>query len=98
MTTGGCLCGAVRFEVESFSGGIFKCHCSKCRKSFGGASSAAAMAPEGGFHWLQGEESIALFEESPTFKRYFCPGCGSIRSPRHGPSLVVRPCYEQRVS
>ena len=58
MVTGGCLCGAVRFEVHEFSGGIFKCHCSKCRKAFGGASSAAALAPEAAFCWATGEEQI----------------------------------------
>jgi hypothetical protein len=84
MTTGGCLCGAVRFEVDEFSSGVFKCHCSKCRKAFGGASSAAALAQEDAFRWTQGEKTIATFSESPTFQRRFCPTCGSIL-PQHLP-------------
>jgi len=84
MTMGGCLCGAVRFEVKSFSSGVFKCHCSKCRKSFGGASSAVALAPESAFQWLQGQDSIALFRQGPTYGRCFCPACGCIL-PQHLP-------------
>lgn len=87
MTTGGCLCGAVRFEVDRFASGVFKCHCSKCRKAFGGASSAAALAKADAFRWTQGEQGIATFSESPTFLRRFCPTCGSIlpqHLPEHG--------------
>lgn len=84
MTTGGCLCGAVRFEVDEFSSGVFKCHCSKCRKAFGGASSAAVLAPQGAFRWTGGEQTIETFKESATFQRRFCPRCGSIL-PQHLP-------------
>ena len=78
MTTGGCLCGNVRFEVRDFSSGIFKCHCSKCRKAFGGASSAAALCPEGSFAWTRGEQGIREYRASSGFLRRFCPDCGSI--------------------
>lgn len=76
MTEGGCLCGAVRFAVEEFSSAIFKCHCSKCRKSFGGASSAAAFAGADKFCWLQGEAGVLEFTSASGFKRRFCPTCG----------------------
>lgn len=82
MVEGGCLCGAVRFAVSEFKGGIFKCHCSKCRKAFGGASSAAAFVDEGRFVWLQGGESVREFRCDSGFTRRFCPGCGSIL-PQH---------------
>lgn len=78
MTEGGCLCGAVRFAVGEFSSGIFKCHCSKCRKAFGGASSAAALASEDAFSWLQGSEGIREYRSESGFTRRFCPACGSI--------------------
>lgn len=78
MVEGGCLCGAVRFAVEAFRGGIFKCHCSKCRKAFGGASSAAAFVEEGRFDWLQGAESVREFRCDTGFTRRFCPDCGSL--------------------
>ncbi|MFL3653603.1 MAG: GFA family protein [Halioglobus sp.] len=78
MTEGGCLCGAVRFGVEAFNSAIFKCHCSKCRKAFGGASSAAALVREDDFSWLQGDERVREFQCESGFKRRFCPDCGSI--------------------
>lgn len=78
MVTGGCLCGAVRFQVDSFSSAIFKCHCSRCRKAFGGASSAAALAPEDALRWLQGEEGIREYRAESGFLRRFCGQCGSL--------------------
>ncbi len=84
MVEGGCLCGAVRFAVNGFRSGVFKCHCSKCRKAFGGASSAAALADEGDFRWLQGDERVRAYQCDSGFTRRFCPDCGSIL-PQHLP-------------
>ena len=78
MVTGGCLCGSVQFGVTEFTSAIFKCHCSKCRKAFGGASSAAALAAVENLQWLQGEEGVREFQCDSGFKRRFCPDCGSI--------------------
>ena len=78
MTTGGCLCSAVRFEVGEFCSDIFKCHCSRCRKAFGGASSAAALAPRNALQWLQGEQRVKEFRLDSGFTRRFCPACGSL--------------------
>jgi hypothetical protein len=78
MIEGACLCGKVRFAVERFSSAIFKCHCSKCRKASGGASSAAAMASEEDFRWLQGEDVVREYRTASGFTRRFCPECGSI--------------------
>ena len=76
MTEGGCFCGQVRYSAAGFTG-IFKCHCSRCRKVFGGASSAAAMIPEDAFRWLQGQAQVKLYESETGFKRFFCGDCGS---------------------
>ena len=78
MVEGGCLCGAVRFSVDEFCSDIFKCHCSKCRKAFGGASSAAALAQESAFNWLQGQDAIREYRKDKGFRRCFCPECGSL--------------------
>jgi hypothetical protein len=78
MTTGSCLCGAVRFSVTECSIDIYKCHCSRCRKNFGGASSAATFVDESNFSWLQGEDVISRFELTPTYSKQFCTSCGSI--------------------
>ena len=78
MITGGCLCGAVQFGASEFCSAIFKCHCSKCRKAFGGASSAAALVDAEKFKWLQGDEGVREFQCDSGFKRRFCADCGSI--------------------
>jgi len=78
MTEGACLCGKVRFVVARFSSAIFKCHCSKCRKAFGGASSAAALVAKEDFAWLQGAGSVREFKTASGFTRRFCPDCGCI--------------------
>jgi hypothetical protein len=78
MTEGGCLCGAVRFSVSEFKSAIFKCHCSKCRKAFGGASSAAAFVETGSFRWERGEAGVRQYQCDSGFLRRFCPDCGSI--------------------
>jgi hypothetical protein len=77
MTEGGCLCGAVRFSVAAFESAIFKCHCSLCRKSTGGASSAAALVAAEHFAWQQGESSVREYQLASGYTRRFCPGCGS---------------------
>ena len=78
MTAGSCLCKAVAFEVSGFSSGIYKCHCSKCRKAFGGASSAAVLVDEAAFQWLRGSDRVRLYEAESGFKRYFCECCGCL--------------------
>jgi hypothetical protein len=78
MTAGSCLCKAVAFEVSGFSSGIYKCHCSKCRKAFGGASSAAVLVDEAAFQWLRGGDRVRLYETESGFKRYFCECCGCL--------------------
>jgi hypothetical protein len=79
MTAGSCLCGGVKFEVESFASDIYKCHCSKCRKIFGGASSAAALASKENFSWLQGKELRHSYKPPESdYGTQFCSNCGSL--------------------
>jgi hypothetical protein len=78
MTRGSCLCGKVQFRVSEFSSEIYKCHCSICRKNFGGASSAATFATESNFEWLKGENKTTRYKHSPGYYKQFCTTCGSV--------------------
>ena len=79
MVSGSCLCGSIKFEIKSFASDIYKCHCSRCRKQFGGASSAAAIAHEEGFTWIQGKELRSNYHPPESeYKTYFCSNCGSL--------------------
>jgi hypothetical protein len=44
VVTGGCLCGAVRFEVELPFRRANACHCSRCRRHSGSAFLVGSQA------------------------------------------------------
>ena len=81
---GNCLCGDVSFELSDGEREVYKCHCSLCRKVFGGASSAVTLVPERDFQWLGGADKLGEFELRPSFRRRFCPRCG-VLAPLHLP-------------
>lgn len=54
MVSGGCYCGAVRYEVSGNNGGSILCHCYDCRKITGSAYSTNAVYPSDGFKVTQG--------------------------------------------
>ena len=68
-TTGGCLCGDVRFVAtgEPYRVGI--CHCLDCRKHHGALFHASAIFPE---------DAVTIEGETHHYAgRHFCPRCGS---------------------
>jgi hypothetical protein len=74
---GGCLCGAVRFEltVPLLSAGY--CHCTRCQRRTGTGSSANGRVPQHGFALLQGEGELTAFAPSDGRAKLFCSRCGS---------------------
>jgi ADP-ribosyl-[dinitrogen reductase] hydrolase len=75
--TGGCLCGAIAYEIEGPLGPLGHCHCRTCRKAHAAAFATTARVPRARFRWSKGEELVARYESSPGKKRSFCPRCGS---------------------
>ncbi len=69
---GGCQCGAVRYELESF-GRASICHCRMCQKALGNA--CAPLVTARGLRWLRGEPKH--FRSSNRVKRGFCGECGT---------------------
>src|SRR5882672_11159161 len=72
---GSCLCGEVAYEIEGPLEHAHHCHCTYCRKAHGTPYATGAMTRER--RWLRGERSIARYESSPGFHRWFCARCGS---------------------
>src|SRR5262245_66517854 len=72
--TGGCHCGAVRFEAElDLTSGGSRCNCSVCTKT---AVTAQIVKPEG-LSLLTGEESLGSYEWGGKIStRFFCKHCG----------------------
>jgi hypothetical protein len=72
--TGGCLCGAVRYEVSGELRGILICHCSRCRRTHGNAAAYSACARE---HLaITDDEAQLRWHEHEGARRGFCVRCG----------------------
>jgi len=75
---GGCLCGAVRFEVTAPFLTSGYCHCTHCQRRTGTGSSVNARAPQRGFRMLRGWERVRAFTPPAGGKpKLFCETCGS---------------------
>lgn len=77
--TGGCLCGAVRYESVGEPLFSLKCHCRDCQKSSGTAYVAAMRVPADGFRVTQGtpRRYVSRSDAGNEVSRYFCGDCGS---------------------
>lgn len=73
--TGGCLCGAVRYEASVAPLGGYYCHCTMCQKNYGGLFQTTVKFPIGSFRYTKQEPKI--FASSPHGRRAFCADCGS---------------------
>ena len=78
--TGGCHCGAVRFELNR-SGVVsaHHCHCRDCQRSTGSSMATFVAVPDPHFKMLQGEVKghTVTGESGGQVTRSFCPQCGS---------------------
>ncbi|HWW90964.1 MAG TPA: GFA family protein [Solirubrobacteraceae bacterium] len=74
---GGCLCGAVRFEISSAFRSAGYCHCTHCQRRTGTASSANGRVPQEAFEILQGAEQLRSYQPEGGRPKLFCASCGS---------------------
>jgi hypothetical protein len=91
--TGGCLCGAVRFEVNEPPISASYCHCTRCQRRTGTAASAQARIVPGSLRIVSGEELVRAYEPEDGFPKEFCSACGSAlwsRNPENPEALSVR--------
>lgn len=77
MYQGGCLCGAIRFEITGEIHHIVYCHCSQCRKAQGSAFATNGIVATDDIRLLSGEDRLTGYESSPGQIKYFCRHCGS---------------------
>ena len=75
MKTGGCLCGAVRYEIHGVLRDVVNCHCSMCQRlhgNFGPHTKAKKTDIQ-----LTRDEGLTWFKTSEAARRGFCGRCGS---------------------
>lgn len=88
---GGCLCGAVRFDIDGPLAAIQVCHCPQCRKAQGGPFATNIPVQRSAVRFVQGEAALKAYESSPGKRRHFCMQCGSpVFSERDADPGVVR--------
>ena len=73
--SGGCQCGAVRYEITATPERVSICHCRDCQKSSGAPMVAWVMVPGDAFRVSTGKASA--FNSSGDSFRHFCPACGT---------------------
>ena len=92
--TGGCLCGAVRYEVSEPLVSASYCHCTRCQRRTGTAASAQARVAPGSFRIVSGEELLSEWVPPDSgFPKVFCSSCGGAlwsRSPTDPDVIGVR--------
>jgi hypothetical protein len=77
--TGGCACGAIRYEISSEPSAMFRCHCRDCQQAGGGAFAPVVYFPKASFKLTRG---LLKHYNTPSLgggenKRGFCAECGS---------------------
>jgi hypothetical protein len=91
--TGGCMCGAVRYETTGETFAVNHCHCRSCRRHTGAAvvTLVGFMADKVEFSG----DARKIYESSPGVGRAFCGNCGTpltwegVSSTRGGPIFEI---------
>ena len=74
---GGCLCGGVRYEIDSAVDAPEHCHCGMCRKAHGAAFSTNAVVKSVSLTIHDGAGLLTEYESSLNRRKCFCSRCGS---------------------
>ena len=77
--SGGCLCGAVRYEVNGELVRVAQCHCDDCRRATGSAFATNVFVNEEDLRVLHGETTTFQHsaDSGSTMTKEFCGKCGS---------------------
>ncbi len=73
--TGGCLCGAIRYEVSESPTVAGFCHCRMCQRWTGSPVTGGERVSRSALRFTEGAPKI--YQSSPVAERYFCSDCGS---------------------
>ena len=78
IRSGGCLCGAVRYEASAPPVSVVVCHCRDCQKQAGSAFSIISVFPRDAVRF-DGTPAMYLGhgDSGGEVERNFCSACGS---------------------
>jgi hypothetical protein len=74
--TGGCLCGGVRYEIDTPLVSASYCHCTRCQRRTGTAASAQARTVPGSLRIVAGAELVGEYRPKGGWPKCFCTACG----------------------
>ena len=78
------MCGEVRFEIDQPFVSAGYCHCTRCQRRTGTASSCSARVVPGSLQVTNGADVLAAYEPGEGgFDKFFCSRCGSALWSRH---------------
>ena len=76
--TGGCQCGAVRYELWDAPEAVYVCHCTECRKQSGAAFGISLIMRGEAFRLTVGNPRVWRrdTDKGNRMDCWFCPECG----------------------
>ena len=75
--SGGCMCGAVRYRLDSEPFDCGWCHCRTCQLNSGAPAMAFASVAHGDWVVTQGQAEVRRIRSSSIAERLFCGTCGT---------------------
>lgn len=91
--TGGCSCGAVRFEIDAPLFRAVYCHCTRCQHRTGGAASVSARTDPAAVRVVAGADRLRAWAPEGGLENVFCGDCGAallVRVPGTEDLVAVR--------
>ena len=73
--TGGCLCGGVRYAIDTRPEPISFCHCAQCRRQHSHVGAYTAL-PRAALRLLS-QDTLTWYASSDRARRGFCVRCGA---------------------
>ena len=94
MITGGCYCGAVRYQAEATIEAAIQCHCRECQYITGGNPNVIIAVPLTSFDYIKDKPMVfARKDLEKPVHREFCGQCGTAigsRSPSRPNSMLIK--------
>jgi hypothetical protein len=91
--SGGCACGAIRYESTAEPVAMLHCHCRDCQQWSGGPFSSYTVVPKEAFKLTQGtlKYYATNSEMGGKNQRGFCSTCGSpiVSAPESAPGAIA---------